>query len=129
MSLRIPVSLVIVLSCACGDSDGRGDTAVATAATAATSVTAASIGSVSETGAGPTEATGVATSGGPAASEGGETGGEVSTYDSDSFPQTSVVSWEGSGFDETATPPPDCENILYATVRDFQASHPDFEYI
>lgn len=120
--------LPLALACACGESDSREQTG------AGSSVTMASIGTMpADTGmsvtgdtagdSAPTEPAGTTM----AATSAGETSGEPPP-DSDSFPQTSVVSWnESGGFEETATD--DCENVLYATVRDFSPeTHPDFEY-
>jgi fibro-slime domain-containing protein len=122
-------SLVVALACACGGSDDGREDGTATP----TAPTGASLSSVGEASAAMTEATGTATLteagttgvvGTTAAPDGTTTGGETS-FESDSFPQTSIVSWDSSGFGETAEP--ECEHILYATVRDFQESHPDFE--
>ena len=101
---RSPLLFLLVTLTACGDDDVReGDTSP----TAMTSVS--TLGTVSQTGA-PTEG---ATEGETGAATGGETGS----------PQTTVMTFT-SGFDTAE----DCDNVLHATVRDFQEAHPDFEY-
>ena len=120
--------LALALCAACGDDAGGRASASATAPTGASGVdTLPSPGS-------ETLSSGTGTSGpGPtsSASGGGATTGAAdgttttSGGGGDSFPETSVASW----FETTTGLPMDCEHVLYGTLRDFQESHPDFEYM
>lgn len=120
--------LALALCAACGDDAGGRASASATAPTGASGVdTIPSPGS-------ETLSSGTGTSGpGPtsSASGGGATTGAAdgttttSGGGGDSFPETSVASW----FETTTGLPMDCEHVLYGTLRDFQESHPDFEYM
>ncbi len=122
------ILLVLALGAACSDDAGGGRaSASTTAATAASGIDTLpqsgsetlSSGSGAPTSTGAPDPTAAPTS----TSSAGST--TTTTTASDSFPETSVASW----FDTTTGLPMDCDNVLHGTLRDFQQSHPDFEYM